>query len=220
MRSVPDIFTLLDTKPHEGGDVYLVGSGPLGAEYVASIPEDAITIALNGAIQYNRIFTYWLANDCNIINQDYWQQLIVSKSTKVVFGTTLIHKYRFTEPALSGRIVPSYSFEFLPNLRTVYRNDILMPGILRNGASIAGNACQFGVFAGCKRLIWCGIDMRGNGHFDGFVNTRMHHSNIWMDCQYLTSLQYNLRLYHGVSIVSLSPTAVPGVRAVEQEELV
>jgi hypothetical protein len=210
-----DIFSLLDLQPFVGKTVYIVGAGPKGAEFVDSIPEDAITIALNGAIRYNKTFTFWLVNDHRLVDYDWMQDFLPPASTLVVFGHSLATYIRAYHP----RIVPSYTFQFRPALQEPYNTDFMMHGILRGGASIAGCACQMAAFGGSTLHVWCGLDMQGNGHFDGFVNTRMHHSAVWNDCRHLSAVRHLLRLHWGVQTYTLSPTAVENVRQVTQEEL-
>jgi hypothetical protein len=160
---VPDVFELLDTRPFIGKTVFIVGSGPNGAAVVDDIPKNAIVIAVNGAIRYDRPFDYWLVNDHRIILYDWWADW-VSKSCNV-FGHTLIQRIWQSIVRKSGRIVPKYSFKFLPGLPGE-----LLWGILRGGASISGIALQFAYWGGCTKIVLCGVDMKGQGHFDGFVN--------------------------------------------------
>lgn len=218
----PDIFTLLNKKPHHG-DVYIVGAGPRGVHGIKRIPDDAVTIALNSAIKYDRVFTYWLAFDCAIRNYPWWKTLIVPEATTNVFGVTLVAEHWDTDERKCGRIIPNYQFRFRPTMSPQFqiekrvnraRSSMLIPGILRGGASIAGAAFQFAVFAGCKRIVLCGVDMFSNTHFDGFVNKAMRANANWPICLKLNWVVESFKQFQKVEVVSLTPTQIKGVKVI------
>jgi hypothetical protein len=218
----PDVFTLLNTKPHTG-DIYIVGAGPRGLSGIGRIPPDAIAIALNGAIRYDRIFTYWLAFDCAIRNYPWWPTFIVHEDTRNVFGVTLTAEHWGKDEHTHGRIVPHYSFRFRPTMSPQFqvekrsnrgRTTMLIPGILRGGASIAGAAFQFAAFAGAKRIVLCGVDMFSNTHFDGFVNRGMAANADWPICLKLNWLVESFRQFQKIDTVSLTPTAIKNVKVI------
>jgi len=220
--NIPDVFTLLNKKPHTG-DVYIVGAGPKGLGGIKRIPDDAVTIALNSAILYDRIFTYWLAFDCAIRNYPWWSNIIIHENTRNVFGHSLVTEMWGTDVHTHGRIVPHYRFLFRPTLSPQFqvekrtnrgRCSALLPGVLRGGASIAGASFQFAVFAGCKRIVLCGVDMFSNTHFDGFVNRGMRPNAEWPICLKLNWLVESFRQFQRVDVVSLTPTNIKNVKVI------
>lgn len=210
----PDVFTLLDRKPLPE-DVYIVGSGPAGVAGMKRIPADACTVALNTAIRYEDIFTYWIAFDCGMRRYPWWPTLTVPAPTINIFGHTLISAHRESEECTSGRITPHYQFQFYPIITGqslipgTVRNKagVLVRGALRGGASIASVAIQFAAWGGAKRIILCGVDMKGNGHFDGYCNPNMT-AAIWNVARKVDWVCEALRRYHRINVVSLTPTAL------------
>lgn len=212
---ISDVFAYLDTKPHKDQTIYIVGAGPAGNAGIKRIPPDAVTIALNGAIRHQREFTYWMAFDCGIRNYPWWPLLTLPASTRTIFGLTLVAEHWQTPEQLSGRIPAHYQFAFRPTLSPQYQVEIrlkkrttpLMHGVLRGGASIAGAAFQFAAWAGVKKIVLCGVDMTGNGHWDGYTNNRMG-TGEWPICKKIRWLVESLKQFNHIETVSLTPTAI------------
>jgi hypothetical protein len=211
---IGDVFAYLDKKPHAGGTIYIVGAGPNGNAGIGRIPADAVTIALNGAIRHKREFSYWLAFDCGIRNYPWWPALVTPQGTRNIFGITLTAEHWGTPEQVSGRIPAHFQFAFRPTLSPQFqvekqlkrKTTPLIHGVLRGGASIAGVAFQFAAWAGVKKIILCGVDMKGNGHFDGFKNLRMQDAE-WPICAKIRWLADSLKQFNKIETVSLTPTA-------------
>lgn len=197
-----DIFNFLEENPCPSR-VFIVGGGPNGKDAINEIPEDAFTIAVNSLITHKRAWTWWLAFDKGIENYPWWPGLKIPEKTKVLFGHTL---------ADVSLIVPDYTFRFEPTLAQYFRQrnrkSPLMEGVLRGSASIIGCAIQFAYFLGAEEIVLCGVDMFGQGHWDGFMNPRNDHKGVWGVSRKVQWLIDSLKTQRGMEISTMSKTAL------------
>jgi hypothetical protein len=221
--AVPDVFSYIGRKP-QLDPVYIIGSGPCGPKGVARIPAQAQTIALNSAILYKREFTFWMAFDRGtgplgeyggMRAYPWWRTIVLPEETCTVFGIGLVQDHFNSPEHTSGHIPMHYGFKYRPTCSRQASEEMagakprspLTPGLLRGGVNIAGCALQFAAWAGAKKIILAGVDMRGNGHYDGFTNPKMT-TGEWGICRKLKWLIAGLKRHHGIDVVSLTPTAL------------
>ena len=201
----PDVFEHLSAMPQR---VYIVGSGPLGAGPMRSIPTDAYCIALNSSICQWRRWAWWMAADHRLVDCEWWPEVKPPSETRVLFSARLANRIH-SDPAVFPKLHPHYYYRYDPGLSGasfVPGQVCLMPGILR-GLTVAGSALQFAYYCGAQEVALCGIDMRGPRHTDGFLNPDPVYRGVWPWCANLSKLIGVLRA-EGMTIYSISPTAL------------
>ena len=178
--------------PHE---VYVLGSGPNGAEHHQRIPPDAFLISLNKAVIV-RAPTVWMCW-AQAYAKQVWALDALAKPFVKLIGQRLAD-------VLKGEYSNAYRFEHYP-LWTKLPALVFIPGVLRAGATIAGAALQFAYHYGAHRVILCGIDMFGTGYFDGTKGNLHREGRDWED---LNRLMEMIRLcqFEGLTVQSLSET--------------
>jgi len=215
MTTPADIFTYIDRRPHLD-PIYICGSGPSLTSALPRIPKTATTIALNSAIRADREFTFWFAFDLGMMKlYPWWHTITLPDETCTVFGIALAQAHLPTEECRSGRIPLHYSFQYRARISGQYNREImggtpsspLLHGYLQGNISIAGCAVQFAAWAGARKIILAGVDMRGNQHFDASVNAKMT-TGEWGIAKKLRWLSASLKTQHGIDVVSLTPTAL------------
>lgn len=173
-----DIFEVIkDIKLTER--VFIVGSGPNGAEYYDKIPYDCDTIALNTTVIYPRIWSWWMAHDTKMVCYGWWRKFEVPKQTNILFGRILYDK-----PTARRYDVKYTYFHKKPHdvPKQKYREGAgtnFQEGMLYGYTTVANAAMQFAYFAGCRDIVLCGIDLKNRDHFDGFVNPNRRFNGVW-----------------------------------------
>jgi hypothetical protein len=156
--------------------VYIVAGGPNGAAAALTIPNDACVVACNSSILMPRDFSWWVAFDYRIPHYGWWKT--VQTSARKLFSSRLLN--RLAMPPVVRQIRADYYFEYLPDIVSPTRlqpkavktpvEQFLMPSILRGGLTVSGIALQFAYYGGAKRIILCGVDLTGRGHWDNYTN--------------------------------------------------
>lgn len=207
---VPDVFTYGAEVPHT---VYIVGSGPNGKPHFDSIPYDACTIALNSMIKYPRVWDWWIAFDHRIVEMDWWQVVDVPYATTALFSSRLLNRLRWPDANDDPRVIdPDCYFEYLPAVTlSSFAPDsmypLLMPRVLRGGMTVAGVAVQLAIHGGAKEVIFCGVDMEGTGHWDGFHNPDSEvYGGVWEWAGLLSKYCNAMEQQHGITFRSISKT--------------
>lgn len=202
----------------------IVGNGPNGRDILPQIPPGAHTLALNGAILYDRVFDWWMAFDTGLALQRWFRELSVPAATRKLFGVELYMEIMGLQDC---RVIPDYCFVYWPalaqqfplNKEKLWRGTPLYEGVLRGQTTIAGCAIQFAHFAGVKRLYLCGVDMIGHEKATGGTNPGRAHDGQWHVASRLSYLCRWLTANHGMDIASFSDTALT-VRRAEIDEIV
>jgi len=224
INSVPNIIPSIHqiSMPKR---VYLCSSGPNGAEFLPSIPKEAFKIGCNTIITYPNNWNWWIAFDHRMLNYGWWNDVEIPNETKLLFGSRLVNRLnmlRFLEVKRYRDRIPHFYFDYLPNFvcptklhpKWVKTPKTQLLGLagkkLRGGLTVSGVGIQFAAFCGVKELILCGIDMKGAGHFDGFINPDPHgiHKDVWPYADLLSDLCEELQKRYSMKIYSLSETAL------------
>lgn len=201
----------------------IVGNGPNGRDILPQIPLTVTTLALNGAILYDRYFDWWMAFDAGLTLQRWFREMKLPASTRTLFGVEL---YCEIMGLPDCRVIPDYCFVYWPalaqqfpiNREKMWRGSPLYEGVLRGQTTIAGCAIQFAHYAGVKRLYLCGVDMMGPDKAHGGSNPGKAHIGTWDVASRLSYVCRWLTDHTPIDIASLSDTALK-VRAAEIEEL-
>jgi hypothetical protein len=217
--------------------VYVLGTGLEGVPHYGRIPWNAWVIGTNKAIclqggmdkrhpsdikermaeakaadptEASIPMAIWLCADTTLYMQEWFQREV---DVTIRCGFTLSNRINptvvFSDHGLMERY-PSVPF-FFRHGRTLRKDPKFrpLPGVLRCGASIASQAVQLAFWKGARRIVLCGVDMRGLEYFDGTVNKQ---NNLKPD-----GTSKHLRMFNGlcawlkgkgVEVVSLSPTAL------------
>jgi hypothetical protein len=203
----PDICAHMPKLPER---VYIVGSGPNGAEAFKRIPESECCIALNSMLLFWRRWDFWFAFDHRIVNADFWPKITLTKETTALFGARLANRIHL-DPACS-LIKPDFYYRYHPGISGasfVPGQPLLIPGILR-GLTVAGCALQFAHYGGAKEVVLCGVDCYGQQHVDGHVNIDVKYLGEWPWARNLSRLCGHLRTL-GMRIGTISKTALTEV---------
>jgi hypothetical protein len=207
----PDICAHLPQPPKPSKlpkTVFIVGSGPNGAEPFKRIPPDACCIALNSAILLKRDWRWWMAFDHRLVDDPWWATVKVKRPTKILFGARLANRI-YLERDVRESIQCHYYFRYHPGISGaafVPGQPLLIPGILR-GLTVAGCALQFAYYGGAKEVYLCGIDMQGQNHIDGHVNIDEVYKGVWPWCRNLSRLIHALA-ERGMTTQTISETAL------------
>jgi hypothetical protein len=204
----PDIFSALPEMPRR---VYIVGSGPNGAEPFKKIPEDAFTIALNSAVTFWRPWDWWMCFDHRVPDSDWWCDVKPSKRTKRLYGARLANRV-WSDKTMFPRIEPDFLFRYHPGISGasfVPGQPLLVEGLLR-GLTVCGCALQFAYYCGAEEAVLCGVDMNGQLHVGGHVNIDEKYLGVWPWAANLSRLCAHLKT-QGMAVKTISETALTGV---------
>jgi len=189
----------------------IIGNGPSGKDVVPLIPQHVLSIALNGAILYDRPFDWWMAFDTGLVLQDWFRKMRLPAGTRTLFGVEL-----YWEMAARQDCIPlaDHCFKYWPALAQQFplraekrwHGSPIMDGVLRGQCTIAGCAVQFAYWAGVRNLYLCGVDMRGTGKANGGTNPK--HEGKWDVSNRLSYLCNWLAANKGMQVRSLSETAL------------
>ncbi len=169
-RAAPD-----ELLPPAGGDCYILGSGPKGAVGWHRIPAGAYLMALNKAIMiaFQQKWPWkpamWLCATPEYLRHPekypWWAEanrLCREHAIPRVFSWQLAAQGADYE----------YTFYTCPSFGDQQAPAELVPGVLRSGGTIAGITVQLPALCGSARGIFCGVDLRGAGYFDGSLSER------------------------------------------------
>ena len=182
----------------------VLAPGPQGRFYYDQIPEDCCVIAISKAVLIPEVQAdIWVMNHAD---QDWFEQAYASFEGMRVFR----HEAIVEAQAVLGEPPACYSYQAL---RGALGLVVFKPvdGVIRSGGSVAGVALQFAYNFGAREILLCGLDLSGDGYFDGTVNVDPKHGETWNVVQYLDPLVRWMVEERGLKIATLSPTqlAVP-----------
>lgn len=203
--------------------VYIIGTGPNGAEHYERVPHDAIVIGVNKAIIlhgserefYPLPMWLWLCGDTGLPEHEWFREqadLVIKCGFSLknhLNPTACFGKSPDVKNSIHGKYpgVP-YTFKHGVHLKKAPSCQV-MPYALRGGASIGAQAVQLAYLIGAQRIVLCGIDMKGDVYFDGTVNKVKH--------MFENGRSRHLPLFNGLckwiidsgrEVVSLSETAL------------
>jgi hypothetical protein len=84
----------------------------------------------------------------------------------------------------------------------------LVEGAIHYGISVAGCAIQLAYNFGAREVLLCGVDMSGDGYWDGTENVHPHHGAVWPAARTINALVRWLGEEHGVRVETLSETTL------------
>ena len=182
--------------------LYIVGPGPQGKVFYKTIPKNAFLIALNKAVMIPDLSVdVWMINHAH---QDWYDEASDNYS-----GMRILRRQAFYEAkrALSG---PDYWYYYLtPEDIDITKLHRVEQG-LQYGGTVAASAIQIAYHFGARQVILCGIDMSGNGYWDGTINREVmlqrNQNESWKALEVLNPLVQYLRQQKGMRITSISPT--------------
>lgn len=213
--------------PQLAETVYIVGSGPNGVPAVESIPYDACTIALNSMIKYPRVWDWWIAFDHRIVEMDWWEWIDPPAATVKLFSARLANRLFAPDADDDPRVIePDCVFNYMPGVTlssfvpvhsfengmpltgpSVSPYPLLMPRVLRGGMTVAGIAVQLAIYGGAREVVFCGVDMEGTGHWDGFENPDKDvYGGVWEWAGLLSKYCREMEKQRGVKFRSISKT--------------
>ena len=193
----PDILTSKIGVPET---VYLVASGPNGCAHYWQIPTDAYVIAVNQAVLIPDIQpSMWVLNSVNKEVKRWIRTADIRFDGIRVFKQKHVHKL---PRSLLNK--PFYRYDAKGDLRSgKYQNK---PGTLYAGGTVSGFAIQIAANLGAKTILLCGVDMSGEGYWDGTLREHPKHGETWNNADSLNLLIKYLSQERGLTIKSLSPT--------------
>jgi len=183
--------------------VAIIGSGPNVTQGIDRIPPAAYRFTLNGSIQLMPDADAWVCVDMNVKNYGYWRQY-----NQLFAGTRIFH-LPLAERALEyDNPAPMYWAGLESRDEITPDDPAINPARIRGMymGSVASVAAQIAYIFGerLKRIIYCGIDMSGDTHFDGSRNITIH-GDCWPCVPAFDALNGWLA-DHGVECVTVSDT--------------
>jgi len=191
--------------------VYILAPGWNGRDSYKRIPADAFVIAVNKAVTIPGVHKHiWMAEDMGLVQAHPW---FVKLANKLISENNPL-----LEPSPTPVFGEGKPTEMFPNVLYSYPSGPSMsmrpkyqinPNYLRGGCSIASKALQLAVIKGVKRVVLVGVDMHGRKYFDGTETaSTMIKGDKWWCIDKFNAVIDNVKRRHGVSVVSLSPTAL------------
>jgi hypothetical protein len=189
--------------------VCVLAPGPNGLGRYADIPAEFYVIAVSKAVlipevrpriwMMNHVHQTWYRNADRAFRGIRVFHADAAAQTDLLAGLgcdTGDHYFSFTTPSgPCGLDEPLGLDTFVP-----------VDGCIRNGGTISAGAVQFAYNFGAREIILCGVDMSGDGYFDGSVNSHPSHGDTWSFAARFNVLIDWLCRRRGLSISTISPT--------------
>ncbi len=197
--------------------VHILAPGLEGKSHWNRIPPDAFVIAVNYGIMIPRAQKHiWMAEDSSLPKLYAW--------FRDAAKDYIAKGYLLDEPYPTPVFDSGYMYEHFPNVPYTYNSGphlsyqaphyhpfAIIPGLLRGYCTISAKAIQLAIQKGAKRIVLCGVDMRGKMYFDetvtesGYVKEGFAGPWIFVP-RFNEFLKYQKG--EGIEVVSLSPTAL------------
>ena len=182
------------------GKVCILAPGPNGRGHYEEIPSDYEVIAVSKAVLIAEVPRKSIWMMCHS-TQDWFLAADAAFRGTRVFGLSAI------EQALANLNPAGTYFCFRPprdmlELETISQVD----GAICLGTSVSGCALQFAYNFGAREILLCGVDMSGDGYWDGSVNLEVGHGEVWHTTHRFNHLIRWMEEERGVKISSLSKT--------------
>ena len=182
----------------------MLAPGPQGRPYYRQIPDDFYVVAVSKAVLIPEVEAQaWVMNHAD---QPWFREAHAAFDGLRIFRDEAVQEAE----AVLGRNVVHYRYEALRGRRGL-TNFRPRDGEIMSGGSVTGCAIQIAYNVGARDILLCGVDMSGDGYFDGTTNIQPEHGDVWNVVQYLDPLLRWMMEERGVRIATLSPTrlAVP-----------
>lgn len=179
--------------------VCVVAPGPNGREAHCRIPPGACVIAVSKAVLIPEVKAdLWMMTHSH---QDWYA------AADAAFTGMRVYSYqaaRAARPSLAQR-PGCYGFRLVQDQ---LHPRLMKPidGMIRRGGTVTGCAIQLAYNLGAREILLCGVDMSGDGYFDGSLNPERVHGDTWLAAARLNVMIRWLREAKGVAVATLSPT--------------
>jgi len=193
--------------------VIILGSGPNGVEHYGRIGPGDFVIACNAGV------------NCPVDHVDFWGAMDPTLYKQAYFSRAAEKLYRFNldlSMEARGHGYPIPVFEktrvavHFPWVKCTFdlRKELIMtlesvdphPRYVRPGATIAGAMTQIAFWSDVKEVVYCGIDMFGDGYFDGTLHKqRIRKNTQWHSCRVFNAMIHGFEK-KGIKFSSLSKT--------------
>jgi hypothetical protein len=194
--AIPEIFESGWRLPER---VCIVAPGPNGHDHYRKIPADYYVICVSKAVLIPGIrASAWIM--CHT-HQDWYAQASAAFLGVRIYGDAAA---REAEAELLAKGCQCYCFyppaeQLAPEVRPV-------DGMIRVGGSVSAIALQVAYNFGAKDILLCGVDMSGDGYFDGTENVQPTHGETWGAVNNVNPLIRWMVEQRGLRIRTLSPT--------------
>lgn len=191
--------------------VYVLASGPNGTGHYGRIPEDAWVIAVNSAIHIQEAHkSIWLCADGTLPEKQWFDKAAL----ELIACNYELRDARLPTPVFDGGVLLG-AYPGVPYVFQHGRSLIKAPwgcerGVLRGGATISAQAVQLAYLMGSRKIILCGVDMRGDRYYDGTAtdNNQISGDEQKWHARSAFNILVQWLLGEGVEIMSLSETAL------------
>lgn len=182
--------------------IYILAPGPNGIDHWDKIPQDAMVICVNKAIEliHSRQVkcgsALWIVSEAAVIQTEWFAIHREAYKDILCVGQTLT--------TIGGMKEDEYFKYFNYHGRADVGEIIdVVPGALSIGTTVSGMAMQLAWHMGSKHIILCGVDMEGE-YYDGTERTGGTAWNMYVER--LDRLMSRMKEKRDIEIVSLSPT--------------
>lgn len=192
-----DVF---DSDLHLPEKVCIVAPGPNGAGHYREIPSGFTVIAVSKAVLIPDLRpSLWMMNH---VRQDWFAAADKSFTGIRVFKQDAAQESKLINSHHAGE---RYSFD-PPKDALGLESFVTVDGCIRIGATISACAVQLAYNFGAREILLCGVDMSGDGYYDGTLNVHPHHGTTWPAAARLNVLIKWLTEHRGLKFSTLSPT--------------
>ncbi|MFT4588750.1 MAG: hypothetical protein ACI8QF_002856 [Limisphaerales bacterium] len=180
------------------GKVCILAPGPSGAPFYSAIPDDYQVIAIAKSVLAPAVVAdVWLMNHNR---QDWFEEADRTFDGICVFGESAAVPNPLRHPKAARY------FYRTPKEQLSAEQLLPVDGCIRHGATTSACAVQLAYNFGVRDILLCGVDMSGDGYWDGDSNPQPNHGNVWPAVARLNPLIHWLTSVKGLRIHSLSPT--------------
>jgi hypothetical protein len=200
-RALHEPQNILESALRVPETVYIVAGGPNGIEHYHRIPKNGYVIAVNKAVLIPEIQPdMWVLNSMN-----RGIRLWIGKAHRLFEGIRIFRQSCIERIPL--RIRRKVHYTYVPNQGKDNKyNRRLDPNTLRSGGTVSGFAIQIAAHLGARKIVLCGVDMSGQGYWDGRTGDNRNHGEVWSYTGTVNLIIQDLQKEYNLSISSLSPT--------------
>lgn len=183
--------------------VCIVAPGPNGTGCYGDIPTGFFVIVVSKAVLIPELRpSVWMMNH---VDQPWYEAASASFCGIRVFHHDAVTALR-QMPGSEGSDEDRY-YSFTPPSEPLGLDEFVpVDGCIRIGATVSACAVQLAYNFGAKEITLCGVDMAGDGYFDGTVNANPNHGETWPATSRLNMLIHWLIEHRGLRITTVSPT--------------
>ena len=180
--------------------VCIVAPGPNGRGHYRRIPADFQIVAVSKAVLIPDLRpAIWIMTHSD--------QPWFAEANRSFRGTRVFSYDAALRAVLALQGMPD-CYYFVPPRDSFLEPEVphSLDGVIRYGATVSACAIQFAYFFGAAEILLCGVDLSGDGYFDGTVNVNAYHGDTWPAVQRLQPLLNHLIEDKRLLIATLSPT--------------